>query len=257
MFTLAPSQEQVFTCLVGFLSGILPAGIEIIQAQDNLVSEPANLDFVVMTPTRRQRLMAQDVDDWGDVAFTASIAGNLMSVTAILVGGPAVGSPIGIGQQLFGTGLVAGSTMLVLNQMSGSTGGTGVYLLSGTTTIPSQTLAAGVETLGAPVQFSVQLDVHGPNSADNSSVISAAFRDDYAFQAFASQVSALTLPLNSVTPLYADEARQVPFVNAEDQYENRWIVEAELEINQSIVIPLQFFTAAQVVLKDVDVVYPP
>lgn len=247
----------MFTCLRGFLIGILPSGTEVVQAQDNRVPEPQSNNFVVMTPTRRQRLMAQDVDDWGDVAFTASIAGNLMNVPTILIGGPAAGAPIGIGQQVFGTGVPVGTSLLISAQVSGSTGGTGVYQLNGTLTIPSQTLAAGIEVLGAPVQFSVQLDVHGPNSADNSSVISASFRDDYAFQTFAAQVSNLTLPLNSITPLYADEAKQVPFINDQEQFENRWIVEAELEVNQSIVIPLQFFTAAQVALKEVDALFPP
>lgn len=247
----------MFICLRGFLTGILPSAVEVIQAQDNRVPEPASPDFVVMTPTRRTRLMAQDVDDWGDVAFTASIAGNLMNVSTILIGGPVAGSPIGIGQQVFGTGLSTGTVFLISSQVSGSLGGTGVYQLNGTTTIPSQTLAAGIETLGTPVQFSVQLDVHGPNSADNSSVINSAFRDDYAFQAFATQVSNLTLPLNSVTPLYADEATQTPFINDQEQFENRWVIPCELEVNQSIVVPLQFFTATQVALKEVDAIFPP
>jgi hypothetical protein len=57
--------------------------------------------------------------------------------------------------------------------------------------------------------------------------------------------------------LHADEAKQIPFVNAEDQYEDRWIVEVDLQVNAVVTAPQEFADAARVGLVDVDAVYPP
>ncbi|TIU88226.1 MAG: hypothetical protein E5W06_02920, partial [Mesorhizobium sp.] len=62
-----PSQSGIQTVLRGFLLQYLPAGVEVISAQDNRVPEPAG-DFVTMTVSRRGRL-STNVDTYQDCAF--------------------------------------------------------------------------------------------------------------------------------------------------------------------------------------------
>jgi hypothetical protein len=64
-------------------------------------------------------------------SFTGSIAGNTMSVTAVVSGTLTVG-----GQLSGGTGMVTGTA--IVTQLTGTAGGTGTYLLN----IPEQTVAA-------------------------------------------------------------------------------------------------------------------
>lgn len=235
MFTVVPTQEHIFTVLRSALQAILPAGIEIVQAQDNRVIEPQQSDFVVMTPLRRDRLET-NVDTPFDCLFTASIAGTTMTVTSVTYG------VITLGNQLFGTGVTANTK--IISQLSGSAGdtagGLGTYKVSILQSDLSQPMASGVNSLLQPTNFMIQLDVHGPNSGDNVQVISTIFRDEYGVNLFASACAALGLPLAAVTPLYADDPTQQPFINAEDQFEFRWIVQAYLQANESLTVPQQF-----------------
>jgi hypothetical protein len=75
-------------------------------------------------------------------------------------------------------------------------------------------------------------------------------RDDYAMAQFSTSGF-------DVTPLYADDPKQVPFLNGEQQYETRWIVEAVLQVNPVVSVPQQFMDAASITLVEVDAAYPP
>jgi hypothetical protein len=68
----------------------------------------------------------------GNVQFTGSIAGNVLTVTAVASGVLAIGTQITTG----GTGLVANTA--IVTQLTGTANGTGTYLLN----IPEQTVAA-------------------------------------------------------------------------------------------------------------------
>lgn len=225
----------MFTCLKASLAAVLPATVEIVQAQDNRVPEPQGSDFIIMTPMRRDRLET-NVDTPFDCLFTASInaglAGGTMTVTAMTFG------TITLGNQVFGTGVAANT--LIVSQLSGSVGGTGVYAVNVRQTIHSQTLASGVKDLLQSTRFLVQLDVHGPNSGDNAQVVSTIFRDEYGVDLFSAQCLALGLDQSAVVPLYADDPNQVPFINDQDQYENRWVIEAYLQANEHLTTPQQY-----------------
>lgn len=99
--------------------------------------------------------------------------------------------------------------------------------------------------------FHVQLDVHGPQSGDNSTIIASLFRDGYACRVFAE-----TNP--DIQPLYCDDPKQMPFVNGENQYEDRWIITAVMQYNPVTQTPQDFFDKAPVVeIVSVDAAYPP
>jgi hypothetical protein len=98
-----PNDSQIFTALRTFLLGVLPAGVDVLQAQANRVPEPAGADFVLMTPLRRERLET-NVDSSADVLFTASIAGAVLTVSGVNFG------TIQVGATVYGTGLANGTS---------------------------------------------------------------------------------------------------------------------------------------------------
>jgi hypothetical protein len=100
-----------------------------------------------------------------------------------------------------------------------------------------------------PTKLCFQLDVHGPASSDNSQIISTLFRDDFAVQAFAQSGF-------DISPLYADDPIQMPFINAENAYEVRYVVQAFLQANQIVVVNQDFADQVDVGLVSVDAVYP-
>ena len=88
----------------------------------------------------------------------------------------------------------------------------------------------------------MQLDVHGPNSSDNAQTISTLFRDEYGtafFSAFG----------YDVRPLYADDPKQIPFLNSEQQYETRYVIDAVLQANQIIAPPQQYAQQLKVTIE--------
>src|SRR5215475_1385480 len=162
--SIAPTQSQVQTALVSFLASVLPAGVEIVEGQDNRVPEPTANDFIVIWPIRDRRL-STNVDTYDPTNQT-------------------------------------------------------------------ETFTEGVES-------AVQMDVHGPNSSENARLCSMLLRDEYAVNFFAGANAA-------VTPLHADDPRQIPFLNDQQQIEFRWIVEALLQVNASTTLTMQSATVATV-----------
>lgn len=240
MATIAvvPNQDAIFTALRAVLRGMLPDKTDVIQAQVNLVPEPKNENFVLMTETNRVRL-ATNVDDFADAFFVGSIAGAVMTITQAFYGALKVGS------QVLGTGVAADT---IVESFGTGSGGVGTYTVTVEQTLSSRGLAAGVGNYLQPTEVSIQLDVHGPASSDNAQTISTLMRDEYATSRFAA------LDPN-IAPLHADDPRQLPFLNAEQQYEDRQVVEMKLQANQTVTVPQYFAAAIELGLVPVDLFY--
>jgi hypothetical protein len=122
-----------------------------------------------------------------------------------------------------------------------------------TTTLPVGTVtsvAYGGKAMLQPTQVTIQLDVHGSSSGDNAQVISTTFRDAYAFDQFAA--SGL-----DIRPLYTSDPHQIPFVNSEQQYEERWVIDVHMQANPTVIVTMQAASALVVGIIDVDAAYPP
>lgn len=241
MYTVSPTQSDIFTVLRAFLLTVLPTGMEVIQGQMNRVGEPQGVDFAVMWVINRDRL-ATNIDSVQDTRFTGSIAGTTLTITDISFGTLADGNPI------FGVDVIDGT--LILTQLTGVTGGIGTYQLSVAQTVVSSVLSASTQELLQKTKIMIQIDVHGPASADNAQVITTAFRDDFATTFF-------TDAGFDGAPMYADDPKQIPFINAEEQYETRYVIDVVLQANQKVKVPQQFADSVIVGIIDVDVVYPP
>lgn len=232
------TQDQVNTALGNFLTAILPAGVTVIVGQVNRVAEPEG-DFVVMWPLRRPRL-ATNLDTSADAKFTGSIAGTVMTITEVITG------VMNEGATVFGVNVADGTT--VSAQTGGTPGGVGTYTVAPSQAVSSTTLSAGATEIEQSTEVVMQIDVHGPASADNAQTISTLFRDEYA-------VEQLDQAAVAISPLYADDPRQMPFITAASQYEDRWTVDVHMQINPIVSVPTEFADSVDLTTVDVDVAY--
>jgi len=235
------TESNIFSALRSYLLTVLPAGIEVVRGLDNLVAEPIGPNFITMTPIGRERLET-NVDGYADVAFVGSISGATMTVTSISLGA------ITVGAQLLGNNLAANSSVTALGT---GTGGIGTYTVSPSQTVSSQVIAAGVSTLLQPIKVTIQLDIHGPASADNTQLITTTWRDEYAVDQLALTNSGFDL-----APLYHSEPQQLPFLNAEQQIEERYVVDLVLQANPIVTVPQQFASALNIEIIEVGATYP-
>lgn len=248
---LAPSQSDVLTSLRAFLLDVLPAGTDVITGQPNRVPEPQTANFVIMTPGRIDRL-ATNRGTGFDVKFTGSIAGNVLTVTSIGID-PRTGLPHGTilaGRALYGVDVADGTR--ITTQLTGTPGGVGTYQLSASQSLAAETLAAGYWQYLQPANATVQLDFHSADlsSSDMAMTVSTLFRSEYATRFFAALGP-------DVTPLYADDPVQMPFVNDQQQYEWRWVLDACMQVNDIAQVGQQFADAVNIGLIEVDSHYPP
>jgi hypothetical protein len=260
---VSPTQSNIQAALAAFLAAVLPPlggdgkPVSVVAAVENRVPEPDGVSFVVMSPLRFARL-ATNQDTSADSKFTASIAANVMTVTAV---DPGVGGTVNVGATIFGVG-VAASTV-VQAQLTGAPGGVGMYQVSVSQTLGSRTLSAGQESLLQEAEVVVQLDFHSAPPADGTpdpaaasdmaQTVATTLRDEFGVNFFAG----LAPPLNAVAPLYADDPRYMPFINESQQYEWRWVLDVHLQANQVVAVPQQFTDSLSVVLVSVDAAYPP
>ena len=256
------TETNVFKTLRSFLLSVLPVGIDVIRAQVNRVPEPSSPDFVIVNSTMRTRL-ATNIDTYADALFVGSISYDTLDITSVDYGALTIGAtvfmpnlPLGTVVTAFGTGTGGIGTYTIsppfsqqLTDQAGNplTDQAGNLIVQ--TTLPSGPVAAGNAFFLQKTQFNMQIDVHGPNGGDNAQIITTMMRDDYAVQQFATSGLA-------ITPLYADDPRQIPFINAEQQYENRWVVEAMLQVDPVITVPQQFADQLNVTLINVAATYP-
>lgn len=108
------------------------------------------------------------------------------------------------------------------------------------------TPTTGTKSAQQAIQYSIQIDCYGPLSGDWAAILSTLLRDEASCIALGPDVQ----------PLDADDPKNMPIVNGEQQYVARWIVTALLQANPVVATPMQFFTSATVGLIDVDTNYP-
>lgn len=246
---------DVYAGLRNLLILIVPEDAAVVRAQVNRVPEPPENDFVVMTSLRRSR-MATTVQVFRDTIVVGSISGRVLDVTAIQNG------PLVVGQPLFGLGVSPNTRVAALMSAAG---GTGLYEVSVSQTVAAQTMYAGCRQVAQSTRVDFQLDIHGPRGAEVAQAIVLS-----AFQAESDLVSSYELPLlddagvvmtdSYGQTLYAvvdltmavlthGQARQVPFVNDQMQFEDRWVLELAMQINPTVFLPQQFADAVTVQLN--------
>lgn len=211
------TEAQVLTVVRTFLLSVLPAGIEVVRGEANAVSEPVGPDFLVLWPIGRVRLNTNVSTYYDDPSAQA------YQVT------PQLRTEGGIGIKAEGSEPLLGE--------------------------PITLYRPGLRNVLQATQMTVQVDVHGPASADSVQAIATLFRDQYACDLFRfgpavdaensgpidSEAGwAITSEPLDIQPLYTSDPRQVPFVNAEQNYEYRWSIDLVLQANIVVTVPQQF-----------------
>jgi len=102
---------------------------------------------------------------------------------------------------------------------------------------------AETSTIARSTAFDFQLDIYGPNAANNAQVISTLFRDAWGCD---------FLKPYGLQPLYCNDGQQMPLVNGEFQYESRWTMTATLQAHPEIVAPAEFAYAVITSLEKAD-----
>lgn len=105
----------------------------------------------------------------------------------------------------------------------------------------------GARSTMQPTQYTIQVDCYGPDSGDWATILTTMFRDPYGCDQLGPDVS----------PLYADDPRQAPLINGEENYERRWVITAVMQYNPVVSIPQQFAGALEAGIINVDATYPP
>lgn len=88
----------------------------------------------------------------------------------------------------------------------------------------------GTKLVLQPKQYEIGIDCYGPLSSDWAAILITMFNDGYARDVMG----------NEVVALYADDAINMPLVNGEQQYEQRWRFTAVMQYNPVVAVPQQF-----------------
>lgn len=91
--------------------------------------------------------------------------------------------------------------------------------------------APGSDEISRSTALHFQLDVYGPASAENATVITTLLRDSYGYEA---------LKPSGIAPLYAEDPFQMPLVAGEQQWIQRWTIRAALHGNIAVTVPVEF-----------------
>ncbi len=105
----------------------------------------------------------------------------------------------------------------------------------------------GTKDVLMKAEYHIDLDFYGPNSAAWANTIQALFRDEYATSSFPSNIQ----------PLYADDPVQVPFIDGEQQYEQRWRMTTVLQYDPVVSVSQDFAGTLTVGIVEIDTKYPP
>jgi hypothetical protein len=211
-----------------------------VRGQINRVPEPRKGDYMVIWSLRRERL-STNRDSYTDELYVGSLLIDQLSITAVVGGGP---GNLAVGKVLSAFGMTPGTHITALGTGSG---GVGSYTVAPSPqSVASGSISAGGQTLLQPTKVTLQLDVHGPNSEEYAQLVTTVLRDDYAEQQFA----ALGFDIH---PLYCNDPQQIPFLNSEEQWEDRWQIEIVVQANEVVSgLSQEFAAVAQVNLINVE-----
>ena len=92
-------------------------------------------------------------------------------------------------------------------------------------------------------KWGLQLDLHGPDSCTNATMAAHMWRSNWA---------AVNVDTDTIMPLFADDPHQAPFINGENQYETRWVVNIYLQANPVVSMPQDFMASLELILVEAD-----
>ena len=108
-------------------------------------------------------------------------------------------------------------------------------------------IGTGQKEVLTAFRYPIQVDFYGPLSQPWAAQAKSLFRDSYAVDLFPS----------NIVPLFADDAIQLPLVNGEEQWEQRWKMQMSVQYNPEITVAQDFATSLTATIIEVDAKWPP
>lgn len=95
-------------------------------------------------------------------------------------------------------------------------------------------------------QADIQIDIYGSMAGDRAIALETVFTSSYGYE----KIKALD---ERLAPLYSSAAIQAPMINAESQWQERWILTLSLQAHITISLRQDYFDKAEVSTEPVDV----
>lgn len=108
-------------------------------------------------------------------------------------------------------------------------------------------VGTGQKEVLTAIRYPFQVDFYGPNSQPWATMAKSLFRDSFAVDMFPS----------NIVPLHADDAVQMPLIDSEAQFEQRWRMSMSVQYNPVTTVGQDFATSLSATIKEVDAYYPP
>lgn len=94
-------------------------------------------------------------------------------------------------------------------------------------------------------QADIQVDIYGENAGDRAVTLETLFASSYGYETIK------TLD-DRLAPLYSSDAIQAPMINAESQWQERYIVTLSLQAHITVTLRQDYFDHADITLVQVD-----
>lgn len=94
-------------------------------------------------------------------------------------------------------------------------------------------------------QADIQVDIYGDGAGDRAIALETVFTSGYAYE----KIKALD---ERLAPLYSSAAIQAPMINAESQWQERYMLTLSLQAHITVSFPQDYFDKAEISTKQVD-----
>lgn len=94
-------------------------------------------------------------------------------------------------------------------------------------------------------QADIQVDLYGESAGNRAIAIETLFSSSYGYET----IKALD---ERLAPLYSSEAIQAPMINAESQWQERYIITLSLQAHITVTLRQDYFDHADITLEQVD-----
>lgn len=94
-------------------------------------------------------------------------------------------------------------------------------------------------------QADIQVDIYGDGAGDRAIALETVFTSGYAYE----KIKALD---ERLAPLYSSAAIQAPMINAESQWQERYMLTLSLQAHITVSFPQDYFDKAEITTQQVD-----
>jgi len=95
-------------------------------------------------------------------------------------------------------------------------------------------------------QADIQVDIYGAGAGDRAVTLETLFSSSFGYEKIKSIDARLA-------PLFASAAIQAPMINAEKQWQERYIVTLSLQAHITVSLPQDYFDKAEITTQQVDI----